>query len=152
MGSNVSDSFFPMHFRVCVCAQLYPILFDPMDSSPPGCSVHRIFQVKILEWVAISLVFKKNNFICLFIFDHAGSSLLSRLTFGYGGQKVFSSCGPLASHCSGFSCFRVWALEHVGFSNCGPPACRRQWHPTPVLLPAKSHGQRSLVGCSPWGC
>ena len=28
---------------------------------------------------------------------------------------------------------------------------RRRWHPTPVLLPEKSHGQRSLVGCSPWG-
>ena len=28
---------------------------------------------------------------------------------------------------------------------------RRQWQPTPVLLPGKSHGQRSLVGCSPWG-
>ena len=27
----------------------------------------------------------------------------------------------------------------------------RQWHPTPVLLPRKSHGRRSLVGCSPWG-
>ena len=29
---------------------------------------------------------------------------------------------------------------------------RRQWHPTPVLLPGKSHGWRRLVGCSPWGC
>ena len=28
---------------------------------------------------------------------------------------------------------------------------RRQWHPTPVLLPGKSHKRRSLVGCSPWG-
>ena len=27
---------------------------------------------------------------------------------------------------------------------------RRQWHPTPVLLPGKSHGWRSLVGCGPW--
>ena len=27
----------------------------------------------------------------------------------------------------------------------------RQWQPTPVLLPRKSHGQKSLVGCSPWG-
>ena len=27
----------------------------------------------------------------------------------------------------------------------------RQWHPTPVLLPRKSHGRRSLVGYSPWG-
>ena len=29
---------------------------------------------------------------------------------------------------------------------------RRQCQPTPVLLPGKSHGWRSLVGCSPWGC
>ena len=28
----------------------------------------------------------------------------------------------------------------------------RQWHPTPVLLPGKSHGRRSLEGCGPWGC
>ena len=28
---------------------------------------------------------------------------------------------------------------------------RRQWHPTPILLPGKSHGRRSLEGCSPWG-
>ena len=28
---------------------------------------------------------------------------------------------------------------------------RRQWQPIPVLLPRKSHGRRSLVGCSPWG-
>ena len=29
---------------------------------------------------------------------------------------------------------------------------RRKWQPTPVFLPGKSHGQRSLEGCSPWGC
>ena len=29
---------------------------------------------------------------------------------------------------------------------------RRQWQPTPVLLPGKSHGRRSLVACSPQGC
>ena len=28
---------------------------------------------------------------------------------------------------------------------------RRKWQSTPVFLPGKSHGQRSLVGCSPWG-
>ena len=28
---------------------------------------------------------------------------------------------------------------------------RRKWQPTPVLLPGKLHGWRSLVGCSPWG-
>ena len=34
---------------------------------------------------------------------------------------------------------------------CSLPS-RRWWHPTPVLLPGKSHGWRSLEGCSPWGC
>ena len=29
---------------------------------------------------------------------------------------------------------------------------RRKWHPTPVFLPGKSHGQRNLMDCSPWGC
>ena len=29
---------------------------------------------------------------------------------------------------------------------------RRKWKPTPVFLPGESHGQRSLVGYSPWGC
>ena len=32
-----------------------------------------------------------------------------------------------------------------------PDIWRRRWHPTPVLLPGKSHGWRSLVGCGPWG-
>ena len=60
----------------------------------------------------------------------------------------------------------LWSASHVGskalcFSiiQYGGPSyeviClelwRRQWHPTPVLLPGKSHGWRSLVGCSPWG-
>ena len=37
--------------------------------------------------------------------------------------------------------------------NCLPNVYlwRRQWQPIPVLLPGKSHGWRSLVGCSPWG-
>ena len=39
-------------------------------------------------------------------------------------------------------------LTHIFAGLCW----RRQWHPTPVLLPGKSHGWRSLVGCSPWGC
>ena len=32
-----------------------------------------------------------------------------------------------------------------------PDIQKRQWQPTPVVLPGESHGQRSLVGCSPWG-
>ena len=40
----------------------------------------------------------------------------------------------------------TWNLHNV-IDQCR----RRQWHPTPVLLPGKSHGRRNLEGCSPWG-
>ena len=128
--------------------------------------------------------------------------------------RLFSSCGPRASHCGGFSCCRVQALGEQasavvglscpvacgifleqgsnpsvlqgGFLTTGPPGMtllvaqmvnrlstmqetqvrslgwedpwvgkipwRRKWQSTLVLLPGKSHGQRSLVGHSPWGC
>ena len=46
---------------------------------------------------------------------------------------------PLGGLCDG-SAFAARSLDHR----------RRQWHPTPVLLPGKSHGRRSLVGSSPW--
>ena len=34
----------------------------------------------------------------------------------------------------------------------GKISWRRKWQPTPVPLPGKSDGRRSLVGYSPWGC
>ena len=42
--------------------------------------------------------------------------------------------------------------DPAGFRDGYPSYWRGQWHPTPVLLPGKSHGQRSLVGCRPWDC
>ena len=36
------------------------------------------------------------------------------------------------------------------FGDAQEASRKRQWHPTPVLLPGKSHGRRSVVGCSPW--
>ena len=39
----------------------------------------------------------------------------------------------------------------LNLGHCSYFTWRRQWHPTPVLLPGKSYGQRSLVGFSPWG-
>ena len=52
--------------------------------------------------------------------------------------------------------FRIFQFVEIhtvkGFGIVNKAERRRQWHPTPVLLPGKSHGQRSLVGCSPWRC
>ena len=41
-------------FLCCVLTQSSPTLCDPIDYSPPGFSVHGIFQARILEWAAIS--------------------------------------------------------------------------------------------------
>ena len=45
--------------------------------------------------------------------------------------------------------YPIWRKSHPHF--LALHRSRRQWHPTPVLLPGISLGQRSLVGCSPWG-
>ena len=39
----------------------------------------------------------------------------------------------------------------VGSVRVGKIPWRREWQPTPVFLPEEFHGQRSLVGYSPWG-
>ena len=76
----------------------------------------------------------------------------------------------MATHSSILAWEIPWTEEPAGLESTGhkelnrtehrhtlPPVIRtqcfhcRQWHPTPVLLPGKSHGPRSLVGCSPWG-
>ena len=42
--------------------------------------------------------------------------------------------------------------RHVFDLWVGKTPWRRKWQPTPVFLPGKSHGQRSLAGYSPLGC
>ena len=57
-------------------------------------------------------------FVCVFIFDCAGSLLLRRLFFGWGEQGVSPHCSMQASHCGGLSC-GAWALGQAGFgSSC----------------------------------
>ena len=45
---------FNLHFSECLVTQSCPTLFDPVDCSLPGFSVHGILQARILEWVTIS--------------------------------------------------------------------------------------------------
>ena len=53
----------PMRGSESEVAQSCPTLSDPMDCSPPGSSVHGIFQARVLEWGAIAF----SVFITLFI-------------------------------------------------------------------------------------
>ena len=47
---------------------------------------------------------------------------------------------------------RLPAMQETGFDPwVGKIPWRRKWQPTPVFLRGESHGQRSLVGYSPWG-
>ena len=47
---------------------------------------------------------------------------------------------------------KLWPSEFLWNMYCHSVlGQRRQWHPTPVLLPGKSHGWKTLVGYSPWG-
>ena len=68
---------------VCVLVtQSCPPLCDPMDSSPPGSSVLRILQARILEWVAIPFFRESNPALlhCRQIFyhlSHQGSPFIS---------------------------------------------------------------------------
>ena len=55
-----------------------------------------------------------------------------------------------AFHLLPFPFFLLFSVTLI--PNCKSLRGRRQWQPTPVLLPGESHGQKSLVGCSPWGC
>ena len=52
MPMNLKNQF--SNNRMCVCAQLCLTLCSPMYCSLPGSSAHRIFQARILGWVAIS--------------------------------------------------------------------------------------------------
>ena len=47
----------------------------------------------------------------------------------------------------------AWNAGDTGWiPGSGRSPWRREWLPTPVLLPAEFHGWRSLTGYSPWGC
>ena len=61
--------------------------------------------------------------------------ILPKCTTGRSGENVRGTETSTLEKCA-------W-LRHLTW--------RRQWQPTPVLLPGKSHGQKSLIGCSPWG-
>ena len=89
--------------------------------------------------------------LLLFIFQ---CSLLFNEMLGFGGAHWVEECTPkwynqvLASLVAQ-RLKRLPGMRETWVRSLIP--WRRKWQPTPVLLPGKSHGGRSLVGFSPWG-
>ena len=55
-------------------------------------------------------------------------------------------------NCSILSRLRNQQQQNILFALKLSWILEKEWQPTPIFLPGKSHGQRSLAGYSPWGC
>ena len=124
-------------------AQLCLTLCDPMDCNLPGSSVLEILQARILEWVAI------------FFSRESSQPRDQTQVSGLAPAAVSQRWAILTVSVLGFLAKIKWWLRrkapvyNVGDLGSIPGSerfpGRRKWQPTPVFLPRKSHGQRSLV-------
>ena len=90
-----------------------------------------------LMWMLVHLMLSQRSLVL--------SSFLFILFYIFCSAAVISTCLSSRSFiCSSVSIILLLIPSSVLF-------WRRQWHPTPVLLPGKSQGWRSLIGCSPCG-
>ena len=124
-------------------AQSCLTLWDPWTVASPGSSVHGILQARILEWTAISFSMGSS-----WPRDWTWVSCTAgrRYHLSHHGSPLMYKIPLNLSH----GCTAAY-FSRLGVGSSKQFSWRRQRHPTPVLLPGKSHGRRSRVGCSPWG-
>ena len=128
--------------------QSCPTLCDPIDGSPPGCPVPGILQARTLDWVAISfsnawkwkVKVKSLSRVQLLVTPWT-EAYQGSPSMGFSRQEYWSGV-PLPSPPCRKPGFYSWVGKFLW---------RREWQSTPVFLPGEFHGQRSLVGYSPWG-
>ena len=151
LGENVQSLTTEYDAVLCLVAQLCLTLWDAMDCSPPGSSVHGILQARILEWVA-----------CPPPGDLPNPGIKPRSPTLQANSLPSETPGSMMLPV-GFSWMPYLPRWHSGKESACQ--CRRHrfnpwvwkipwrnWKPTLVLSPGESHGQRSLAGYSPWGC
>ena len=124
-----------------------------MGCNLPGSSVHGILQARILEQVAIPfsrVSSQPRDWTCIFciagIFFTISVTREAHIRQYYQGNSLGNE-RRIGETCPWISCEFCWNAKNKIYLR----ELWRQWHPTPVLLPGKSHGWRSLEGCSPWG-
>ena len=127
----------------------------PGKNAGVGC--HFLIQGIFLTWGSnLHLLHLLPCRQILYPLSHLGSLIIFMVkvklvlidsAFGARVQACFWKLNPQYS----LACVLGTAISFLKLYYWGKKKERRQWHPTPVCLPGKSHGQRSLVGCCPWG-
>ena len=129
--------------------QSCPTLRDPMDCSyqaPPSMGFSRQEY-----WSGVPLPFPDSNYspsiTSNLYFFALFTLLMSIFLLGSELHEAIQPSHPL----SPLSPLSPPSPPAISLSSAMVYYQRRRWHPTPVLLPGKSHGWWSLVGCSRWG-
>ena len=116
----------------------YSCLENPMDGGAWRATVHGVAKSQI----------RLSVFIFTFHFPALEKEMATHssvLAWRIPGMEEPGGLPSMGLHRVGHDWSDLAVAAAAGF------IWRRQWHPTPVLLPGKSHGWRSLVDCSPWG-
>ena len=123
----------------------YSCLENPMDRGAWWVTVHGVTRVRH------DLVTKATN-LDLRTLKPTGNWCLVRTNLGVDACYSFSDSflSPTGVFLFPFIYFLIYVFISL-FMYLFVLFRRRQWHPTPVLLPGKSHGQKSLAGYHPWG-
>ena len=138
---------------LCLVAQSCPTLCDPIDFSSPGSSVHGDSPGKntgvgchlLLQGIFPTQGLNPG-------LPHCGWILYCLSHQGSWGDTSRQIDGELTGRNSPFFLLQPCSLPLAPLlAESSGKSRRRQWQPTPVLLPGKSHGRRGLMGCSPWG-
>ena len=123
----------------CLCKsfQSCPTLCDPMDCSPPGSSVHEILQVRILQWVAVSLL--------------EGLVPAPRLRCGQqpgGGSMSLASQGSRLRHIQLGE--RLWTFPALGMRCTLPPTSINCLRPSAAASTSERMRESAGWGALPW--
>ena len=145
----------------CALAQLCPALCDHLGcSTPDSPALHHLLELSQIQEQRQSYYQRvgghTHGFLC-FLALHGGGM---QATVGVCMLWKQSECGDgiwMVVKREWASLVAQWvknlpAVQETGVRSLGwEDPWRRKWQPIPVSLPGKSHGQRSLVGCNPWG-
>ena len=107
-------------------------------------------KCRYIQWIYSVEVFSRILFCSTFIYEiEVYAKYVQMVTDHYSYMTKMSCDKCYKVHRNTVGRAELFFADYRGTADL---LWRRQWHPTPVLLPGNSYGQRSLVGCNPWGC